>query len=217
MQDRGIDRTDLQFDFARIMERLAERDFVPGKARTAHIDGENSLGPAQAFEPRGGGLQNEFFARRSPRQDKGDAAGPIAAGLGLRAIPVVDRHEGIGSSRARLVQYHELIESKAFAAGNRARFWPADGQARAAQIENGDLIADPIQLGDWPIRELAQEDHPFIHAFIHGIALIGHSSGEWFHFHSANLGRRLAAMAIRTFGLDQGRSMRPSGEGPSAA
>jgi hypothetical protein len=135
----------------------------------------------------------------------------------LRAIPVVDRHEGIGSSRARLVQYHELIESKAFAAGNRARFWPADGQVRAAQIENGDLITDPVQLGDRPIRELAQEDCPFINAFIHGIALIGHSSGEWFHFHSANLGRCLAAMAIRIFGLDQGRPTRPSGGGPSAA
>jgi hypothetical protein len=90
------------------------------------------------------------------------------------------------------VQYHELIESKAFAAGNRARFWPADGQARAAQIENGDLITDPVQLGDGPIRELAQEDHPFIHAFIHGIALIGLSSAERLQFDFTNLGRRLA-------------------------
>jgi len=70
------------------------------------------------------------------------------------------------------VQYHELIESKAFAAGNRARFCPADGQARAAQIENGDLIADPVQLGDRPIRELAQED---VHSFTHS-STASHSS-----------------------------------------
>src|SRR5580704_7530168 len=93
MQNRRVDRTDLQFDLARVMEWLAERDFIPGKARAAHIDGENRLGPAQAFEPRGGGLQNEPSARRSPRQGKGDAARPIAAGLRLRTIAVVDRHE----------------------------------------------------------------------------------------------------------------------------
>src|SRR5580704_207327 len=96
MQNRRVDRTDLQFDLARVMEWLAERDFIPGKAWAAHIDGENRLGPAQAFEPRGGGLQNEPFARRSPRQDKGDAACPIAAGLGLRTVAVIDRHEGFG-------------------------------------------------------------------------------------------------------------------------
>ena len=122
MQNWRVDRTDLQFDLARVMEWLAERDFVPGKARAAHIDGKNRLGPAQAFEPRGGGLQNEFFARRSPRQDEGDAARAVAAGLGLRTVAVVDRHEGIGLGRARLMQHHELIEGKAFAAGNRARF-----------------------------------------------------------------------------------------------
>src|SRR5580704_954363 len=54
------------------------------------------------------------------------------------------------------MQHHELIESKAFAASNRARFWPADGQAAAAQIENGDLVAKPVHLDDESIRERAQ-------------------------------------------------------------
>ena len=48
------------------MEWLAERDFIPSEARAAHIDGKNRLGPAQAFEPRGGGPQNNSF-RGVPR------------------------------------------------------------------------------------------------------------------------------------------------------
>jgi hypothetical protein len=54
------------------------------------------------------------------------------------------------------MQHHELIEGKAFAASDRARFWPADGQAAAAQIEDGDLVSEPIHLDDEPIRERAQ-------------------------------------------------------------
>ena len=69
MQNRRVDRTDLQFDLSRVMEWLAERDFIPSEARAAHIDSKNRLGPAQAFEPRGGGLQNDSFARRFPRQE----------------------------------------------------------------------------------------------------------------------------------------------------
>ena len=51
------------------------------------------------------------------------------------------------------MQHHELIEGKAIAASNRARFRPADGQAVSAQIENGDLVAEPVHLDDKPICE----------------------------------------------------------------
>jgi hypothetical protein len=38
------------------------------------------------------------------------------------------------------MQHHELIEGKAFARVNRARFWPANGSPLPRKIENGDLI-----------------------------------------------------------------------------
>src|ERR1019366_2464954 len=60
------------------------------------------------------------------------------------------------------MQHHELIENKALAAGNRACLWPAHGQASAAQIENGDLVAEAVHLDDGPISERAQDGKPGI-------------------------------------------------------
>ncbi len=158
MQNWRVDWTDLQFDLARVMKWLAERDFVPGKARATHIDGKNRLGPTQAFKPPGGGLQDKPFAWRFSRQNKGDTARAVAAGLGLRTVAVVNRHECIGLGRTRFMQHHELIEGKAFATGNRARLRAADTQAAAAQIEYGDLVAEPIHFDDAPICERAQTE-----------------------------------------------------------
>ena len=40
MEDGRVDRTNLEFDTPRVMERLGEWNFFPGKAWLAHIDGD---------------------------------------------------------------------------------------------------------------------------------------------------------------------------------
>jgi hypothetical protein len=45
MQDRIVDRPDLQLDAARVGELLGERNLVPGKARLAHVDGRDQRVP----------------------------------------------------------------------------------------------------------------------------------------------------------------------------
>ena len=76
VQHRRINRADLQLDIARIADFLAERDFVPGKTRLAHVDGEQPVGalPADAAY----GLEGER-ALAVLRHNVGDAAHTIAA------------------------------------------------------------------------------------------------------------------------------------------
>ena len=44
MQDRIVDRADLQLDAAGIVEFFRKRDLVPGKNGRAHIDGNGPIG-----------------------------------------------------------------------------------------------------------------------------------------------------------------------------
>ena len=39
MQHRIVDRPDLELDPTRIVERLCQRDFIPGEPRLTHVDG----------------------------------------------------------------------------------------------------------------------------------------------------------------------------------
>ena len=43
MQHRIVDRPDLQLDAPRVVERLGERDLVPGEARLSHVDGDAAV------------------------------------------------------------------------------------------------------------------------------------------------------------------------------
>ena len=53
MQDRLVDRPDLQFDGAGVAEFLGQRNLVPGEARRAHVDREHAVGALPAIENAG--------------------------------------------------------------------------------------------------------------------------------------------------------------------
>ena len=60
MQDRIVDRPDLQFDRAGVAEFLGQRNLVPGETRLAHIDGEEAgRRRLPAIENAGVGLEGE--------------------------------------------------------------------------------------------------------------------------------------------------------------
>ena len=45
MQDRIVDRPDLQLDRAGVVELLGQRNLVPGEPRLAHVDGGDERRP----------------------------------------------------------------------------------------------------------------------------------------------------------------------------
>ena len=58
-------------------------------------------------------LEGERVLAGFSEQEVGDAAHAVAAGAGLRAVVVVDAHEGVGAGRARRVERHHLVVGRA--------------------------------------------------------------------------------------------------------
>ena len=99
MQDRRVDRADLQFDGAGVAEFLGQRDLVPAEARPAHVDGDRlRLAGVAGVEQPGIGLDDGAGAAALAHQQPADAAGGVAAGIDLAAVAVVDAHEGVGAA-----------------------------------------------------------------------------------------------------------------------
>src|SRR5712671_2102811 len=97
MQDRVVDRADLQFDGARVGKFLSERNLVPGKPRLAHIDrrDERSL-TLPAIDETGLGLEGERLLAGFLEQEIGEAAHAVAAGSRFRTVVVIDANVSVG-------------------------------------------------------------------------------------------------------------------------
>ena len=114
MQDRIVDRPDLQLDAARVGEFLGQRDLVPGKARLAHVDGRDQRFRAlPAVQQAAGRLEGERVLAGFAEHQVGDAAHAVAAGARGRAVAVVDAHIGVGARRC--------AAGRAPSSGRRAR------------------------------------------------------------------------------------------------
>ena len=83
-------------------------------------------------------------------EQRGDAAHAVAAGAGLRAVIVVDAHEGVGAGRARRIERHQLVVGRALRPGRRARLVGADRQSfgRLAHVDHHDLVAETVHLDE---------------------------------------------------------------------
>ena len=128
MQDRLVDRSDLQLDGAGIAEFLRQRDFVPGKTRHAHVDGRDQRRFAlPAVQEPGAGLEDQRALAGFLEHQLGDAAHAVAAGAGFGTVIVVDAHKAVGAGRARRVQRHELIVGRAARLRRGARFVRRNG------------------------------------------------------------------------------------------
>ena len=155
MQDRSVDRTDLQFDGAGVAELLRQRNLVPLEARRTHVDGVETAVDLPAIQETGLGLEGERVLAALVRYDRGDAAHAVAAGAGLRAVIVEDADEGVGAGRARRIERHQLVVRRARGRGGRARLLGRDRRRALTQINDDDLVADTVHLDERLVGERA--------------------------------------------------------------
>ena len=87
----------------------------------------------------------------------GDAAHAVAAGAGLRAVIVVDAHEGVGAGRARRMQRHQLVVGRALRPAAARASAGADGARLAAQVDHHDLVAETVHLDEGVVGERAHD------------------------------------------------------------
>ena len=81
--------------------------------------------PFQAVQQPGLRLEGQRVLAGLAEQQLGDAARAVAAGAGLRAVVVVDAHEGVGARRARRIERHHLVVGRALPAARRRAPRPA--------------------------------------------------------------------------------------------
>src|SRR3977135_260486 len=102
MQNRTVDRADLQFDKTRVGKFLGERNLIPGKPRLAHIDRRDARSLAlPAIDETGLGLEAERLLTGFPEQQVGEAAHAVAAGPRFRTVLVIDADGTAGAWRTR--------------------------------------------------------------------------------------------------------------------
>src|SRR6266446_7871977 len=109
MQNRTVDRADLQFDETRVGKFLGERNLIPGKPRLTHVDRRDERSLAlPAIDETGLGLEGERLLTGFPEQQVGQAAHAVAAGTRFRTVIVIDAYVSVGAWRTRRMQHHEL-------------------------------------------------------------------------------------------------------------
>ena len=105
MQDRLVDRTDLQFDRARVLEFFGQRNSFQSKRGTPMSTVEISgASPFQQLIRPALVWKVQRLLSGLLEQDVGHAAHAVAAGAGLGAIVVVDADKGVGALQARRMQ-----------------------------------------------------------------------------------------------------------------
>src|SRR6185312_3873528 len=143
------------FDGARVAELLGQWDLVPGKARRAHVDGELRILRRPAIDHARACLEGKIVLAGRGAEQGSDAAHAVAAGAGFGTVVVVDAHEGVGARRARCIERHQLVVVHALARARRARFLGRDRGRAGAQVDDDDLVADPVHLDERPVGERA--------------------------------------------------------------
>ncbi len=163
VQDRIVDRPDLQLDRAGVLERLGERDFVPGEARLAHVHRRNERSIAlPAIEQTGRGLEGQRALAGLLEDELGHAAHAVAARTSFGAVVVVDADERLGAGRARRVQGHELVVGGTGRLCRRMGLGRADQALFAAHVHHHDLVAEAVHLGEGMVGEHAHGESPWL-------------------------------------------------------
>ena len=168
MQDRLVDRPDLQFDGAGVAEFLGQRNLVPAEARLAHVDGEQAARALPGIEQPAVVSNAERALAGLLRQQRGDAAHAVAAGAGFGAVVVVDADEGFGAGRARRIKRHQLIVGRALGGAAARASSGAIAPAARAHVDHDDLVAETVHLHEGPVGERAHG-----HRLLHSAAMRG--------------------------------------------
>src|SRR5581483_8284502 len=163
MQQRRIDRPDLQLDIAGVAKFLGKRNILPAEFRRAHVDSvEIGRRPLPAVQQAGLGLEGGCTLPGRLEHAADHAAHAIAAGAGFGTIIVVDADERLGAVEARLLQHHQLVVRNMRC--NRTRLLGRHGRLAVAQVDDNDLIADAVHLGKGVIGKRAHQNIQFLPA-----------------------------------------------------
>lgn len=129
------------------VQRSRQRDLLPAQPGLAHVDVEH-LDPTPAcLQQAGLSFNSGIVPSGLFHEQPGDAAGSVAAGLGLAAVRIPDAHEGI--ARERRFETDELIASHAdMAIGNGAdRAW-RKRRGTFPGVDDDEVIAQAVHLDE---------------------------------------------------------------------
>src|SRR4051812_33674286 len=160
MQDRIVDRADLQFDVAGVAEFLVERNVLPAEFRRAHVHRiKIRRRTLPGIEQARGRLERRIGLAGLLEDAPHHAAHAVAAGAGLGAVTVVDADESFGAVEARLLQHHELVVGHtASRRCHRTGVVRGDRRGGIAHVDNDDLVADAVHLGKCVVGQRAHEN-----------------------------------------------------------
>src|SRR5260370_35131021 len=110
VQNRPVDRPDLQLDPPGVVKLLSKRNFVPFEPRKSHVDGGDQRRLAlPAIQPPGAGFDRKRGLTALLEQNVRYAAHAVAASAGLGTVIVENAHKSVGMGRAWRIDRHQLI------------------------------------------------------------------------------------------------------------
>ena len=160
MQDRRVDRPDLQFNVAGVAKLFGKRNVLPSKLWRAHIDGVKlRRRTLPAVQQACRGFEGDRGLSSLLEQAAHHATHAVAAGVGFRTVIVEDPDERLGAGKARRLQHHQLVVGHL--ACHRARVGRRHRAGPVAQVHHDDLVADAVHLRVSVVGERAHENIQF--------------------------------------------------------
>src|SRR5262245_34369325 len=150
VQDRFIDRANLQFDRTRVGKSLRERNVTPAESRGPHIDADPLRAGHLDVETACPRLEYEGAPSRLFRFKPANATHAIAAGFGLRTVGIKDADVGLSSGAHGFEKHHHLVEVRQWLVGNGDYGrWAKIERSAPAQVDDQDLVAETAHLLEW--------------------------------------------------------------------
>ncbi len=132
------------------MQRVAvlrKRNILPVERRAAHIDRHAAVAVALAIEHAGDALERDFGLSGLLHQQRGGAAGAVAAGAGFRTVAVQEGEAVVRQAGGRWRDDDELVAADAPVAVGDPRCRPGAGRRRAVpQVQHHEVVAGSVHL-----------------------------------------------------------------------
>src|SRR5207302_1230337 len=134
-----------------------ERDVAPAGARRTHIDRHAAVRQQLGRQQPGDGFNGYMSVAGFFRDQPGDAAAGVAAGLGLAAVGVEDAHQQPRRPIARWVDQDHLVAADAGAAiGQSARRRGVNRDRMPTPVEHDKVVAETVHLAEPDLRHGAR-------------------------------------------------------------
>ena len=129
------------------VSRTRQRDVPPAEPRAAHVNVEHLHSTPARLQQAGPCFDAGVIPSGLFHDQPGDAAGSVAAGLGLVAVRIPDAHEGI--ARDRRLETDELVASHTdVAIGNRADRACGKRRGTLPGVDDDEVIAQAVHLDE---------------------------------------------------------------------